>query len=112
MTEERRTVRVDSYFSPTEYKMFQEKMQKAGVSNMSAFIRKMSLDGFIIKLNMKETKEMTRLLRIYGNNLNQIARRVNETNRFYAADLEEIRAGQDKLWVQMNKVLRALARLE
>ena len=112
MTEERRKVRVDSYFSPTEYKMLQEKMRGAGVSNMSAFIRKMSLDGFIIKLDMKELKEMTRLLRIYGNNLNQIARRVNETNRFYAADLDEIRTGQDKLWAEMNKALHALARLE
>lgn len=112
MSEERRTVRVDSYYTPTEFEMLQEKMKGAGITNMSAYLRKMALDGLMIRLNMKEIREMIRLLRIYGNNLNQITRRVNETNRFYDTDLAEIQKGQDKLWGAAERILHALAKLE
>ena len=112
MKEEKRTVRVDSYFSPSEYKMLQSKMTEAGVTNLSAFIRKMALDGYLLRLDLPEVKEMVSLLRHYGNNLNQIARRVNETGRFYDADLEKIQQGQEKLWEGMNKILCVLAKLE
>ena len=47
-----------------------------------------------------------------GSNLNQIARRVNETNRFYDTDLAEIQKGQDKLWGAAERILHALAKLE
>lgn len=112
MKEEHRTVRVDSYFTPSEFEMLQEKMEEAGVSNMSAFLRKMALDGFMIQLKMDEIKEMIRLLGLYGNNVNQIARRVNGTGHVYEADLEEIQRGQEIIWSGMNRIMRALAKLE
>ena len=112
MTEERRTVRVDSYFTPTEFEMLQEKMAEAGVSNMSAFLRKMALDGFMVRLRMDEIKEMNRLLGLWGNNVNQIARRVNGTGHVYDADLEEIRRGQVKIWASLKRILRSMEKLE
>jgi hypothetical protein len=38
--------------SPEELKMIQEKMEQFGTDNMSAFIRKMAIDGYVVKLEI------------------------------------------------------------
>ena len=67
---------------------------------------KMAIDGYMIKL---ELREMISLLRRSSNNLNQIAKRVNSTDRIYAEDMEEILRWQEKLWKCANDILRSLA---
>ena len=62
--------------SEEELEQIRERMAVYGTTNMSAFIRKMAIDGYVVKLDLPELKEMTRLLSSYSNNLNQIARRV------------------------------------
>ena len=76
--------------SPDELKMIQEKMEQFGTDNMSAFIRKMAIDGYVVKLEIPELKEILSLLRYSSNNLNQLIKRVHETGRSYDADLEDI----------------------
>ena len=66
-----------------------------GTSNREAYLRKMALDGYVVKLELPELKELVSLMRYSSNNLNQLTRRVHETGRIYDADLEDIsqRAG-------------------
>ena len=52
-------------------------MAMAGTTNQEAFIRKMALDGMIVRLDVPEIKEMISLLRYSGNNINQLARKAN-----------------------------------
>ena len=87
-------------------------MEEFGTTNMSAFIRKMAIDGYIVKLELPELKEMTRLLASYGNNLNQIAKRVNTTGTMYATEFEEIRQQQENLWSAAEKIIRTLAKIK
>lgn len=87
------------------------KMEQAGIKSMSAYLRKMSLDGYVIKLELPELREMISLLRRTSNNLNQIARRVNSTNRVYAEDMEDMKRQQQELWQCVNEILRKLAAL-
>ena len=47
---------------------------------------------------MAQLRDMVSLLRRTGSNLNQIAKRVNETSRIYAADIECLLENQEKLW--------------
>ena len=54
-----------------EWKQIHERMAEAGMKNMSAFIRKMALNGYLIKLDLTDVKEVLRLLHINSNNLNQ-----------------------------------------
>lgn len=96
----------------SELSLIRERMAELGTSNMSAFIRKMAIDGYIVKLELPELKEMTRLLSSYSNNLNQIAKRVNKTGVLYSTDLEEIQQHQDELWGAAEKILRALAKFK
>lgn len=63
-------------------------MAQVGMTNLSAYLRRISIDGMIIKLELPELKEMVSLLRYTSNNINQIAKRMNESGRIYDADLE------------------------
>ena len=91
--------------------MIEEKMAQLGTDNMAAYLRKMAIDGYIVKLDLPELKELVSLLRRSGNNLNQIAKRVNETSRIYAADIECLLENQEKLWSMAKEILGRLANL-
>ena len=96
----------------SELALIKEKMEEYGTTNMSAYIRKMAIDGYIVKLEFPELKEMVRLLANYSNNLNQIAKRVNATGDLYATDFDEIRRQQDDLWAAAEKIIRVLAKVK
>ena len=89
-----------------EKEIIRQKMQQLGTSNMGAYLRKMAIDGYVLKLDMTEMKEMVSLLRRISSNVNQIAKRANETGRAYATDLEEIQNQQEQLWTAMRNVLQ------
>lgn len=91
--------------------MIEEKMAQLGTENMAAYLRKMAIDGYIVKLDLPELKELVSLLRRSGNNLNQIAKRVNETNRIYTADIECLLENQEKLWSMAKEILGRLSNL-
>lgn len=109
---EKRDVTIKLRLSETELAQIQDRMREYGTSNMSAFVRKMAIDGYIVKLELPELKEMTRLLSSYSNNLNQIAKRVNATGHAYSTDFDEIQQQQDELWTAAEKIIRTLAKLK
>ena len=94
-----------------ELQMIQQKMQQFGTTNFSAFVRKMAIDGYVVKLELPELKEMVSLLRYSSNNLNQLTKRVHETGRIYDADLEDLLKNQERLWDAARDILAALAKL-
>ena len=95
-----------------ERAQIQTRMALAGTKNMSAFIRKMALDGRIILLDMDEIKTLVSLLRRTSANVNQIAKRVNSTGRVYENDLAEIQNRLGEVWSALDMVLRKLAVIE
>ena len=107
----KKSVRVEFVISEQEADLIKERMAELGITNLSAYLRKMAVDGYIIHLDMSDIQEMIRLLRICSNNLNQFARRANETGSVYAADVEDLRARLDNLWDGMDKLLRGFANI-
>ena len=95
-----------------ELKMIQEKMEQFGTDNMSAFIRKMVIDGYVVKLEIPELKEMLSLLRYSSNNLNQLTKRVHETGRIYDTDLEDIHRNQERLWDAAKEIIGSIVNLK
>ena len=87
-------------------------MAQYGTDNLSAFVRKMCIDGYMVKLDFPELKEMVSLLRYSSNNLNQLTKRLHQTGRIYDADLEELHRKQDALWEVAKTVLNSLAKLD
>lgn len=98
-------------FSPEEMRLVQEKMRQLGTSNFSAFMRKMAIDGYVVKLELPELREMVSLLRYSSNNLNQLTRRVHESGRIYDVDLEDIHRGQEQLWDAAQTILDTIISL-
>ena len=85
------------------------KMAQAGVVNMSAYLRKMALDGYCIRLDLKDLKELIRLLRICSNNLNQYAKRANETGSIYQEDIRDLQVRLTQIWKTAREILKRLA---
>jgi len=108
---DKKSVRVEFVMSEQEAELVKGRMAELGITNLSAYLRKMAVDGYIIHLDMSDIQEMIRLLRICSNNLNQYARRANETGSVYAADVEDLRARLDNLWDGMDKLLRGFANI-
>lgn len=108
---DKKSVRVEFVMSQQEADVVKERMAELGITNLSAYLRKMAVDGYIIYLDMGDIQEMTRLLRICSNNLNQYTKRANETGSVYAADVEDLRLRLEELWNGRDKVLRGLANI-
>lgn len=87
-------------------------MRLVRTDNIGAYLRKMAIDGYVINLDLSEVRDMVKLLRNATNNLNQIARRANETGSIYEADIEDIRQHYEKLWQAANKILLELAKIQ
>ena len=112
MAKRKRDVPVLFYVSKDEMELIQQKMQAFGTSNMSAYLRKMAIDGYVLKLDLPELKELVSLLRRWSNNLNQLTRRVHQTGRIYDADLQELNAQQERIWDGVKQILKQLAKLQ
>ena len=111
MKKENRNVQLHFFVTEPEAELIKERMAQTGVANLSAYLRKMAVDGYIIHLDMDDIQEMIRLLRICSNNLNQYARRANETGSIYAADVDDLHTRLDSLWDGMDKLLRGFANI-
>lgn len=108
---DKKSVRVEFVMSEQEAELVKGRMAELGITNLSAYLRKMAVDGYIIHLDMSDIQEMIRILRICSNNLNQYARRANETGSIYAADVNDLRTRLDSLWDGMDKLLRGFANI-
>ena len=111
MANREREIQLKFRVTPEERELIEAKMAQLGTQNMAAYLRKMALDGYVVRLELPELREMVSLLRRSSNNLNQLTRRVHETGRIYDADLEDLRQGQEKLWEAAEHILSALAAL-
>ena len=102
----KRDVPVLFWVSDAEMEAIQQKMAQFGTKNLSAYLRKMAVDGYVVQLDLPELKELVSLLRRSSNNLNQLTRRVHETGRIYDADLEDIAQRQEQLWEGVKEILK------
>uniref|UniRef100_S0DDB2 Bacterial mobilisation domain-containing protein n=1 Tax=termite gut metagenome TaxID=433724 RepID=S0DDB2_9ZZZZ len=84
-------------------------MAGLGVTSLGAYMRKVAIDAYIINLDMTEIRALITLLRRCSANLNQYARRANETGSVYAADIGDLRVRLDEIWRETNGILTALA---
>lgn len=107
----KREVQLNFRVSPEELALIEQKMAQLGTKNREAYLRKMALDGYVVRLELPELKELVSLMRYSSNNLNQLARRAHETGRIYDADLEDISRRQEALWDGVHQVLTHLAKL-
>ncbi len=103
---EGRTVGLFTKVSPEEKETIDQKMALLGTTNLRAYLRKMAVDGYIVQLDMASVVELVKLLRSISSNVNQIARRCNETRNLYSQDVEDLRRGYDRVWKEVLALLQ------
>ena len=91
--------------------LLREKMEQAGIKNREAYIRKMCLDGYVLKLDFSDIRQLTFLLSNATNNLNQLAKRANETRSVAVCDVRAMQAELDSIWGELREVMKKLARI-
>ena len=105
----KRNIQLNFRVTEAEHERIRLRMQQADVRNQAAFLRKMSMDGYIVSLDLPDIREMVRLLRISSNNLNQYAKKANQTGSIYETDIMDLKVRQEDLWEQTQKILTRLA---
>ena len=109
MPKEKRPIMI--HFKATEEEMDRilERMKANEISNLSEYIRRMALTGYVLKLDLPEIRELIFLLRNMTNNLNQLTKRVNSGGTIYETELTELTENQKELWNLMNQILKLKA---
>ena len=110
-TTDRRDRFVVIRLSDEEKDAIRERMKDTGCINLSGFARKMMLEGIFVTLDLPELKEVIRLLRYAGNNLNQLAKKANAGVAVYPEDVEDIKERFDGIYELLNNLNRSLSKL-
>ena len=95
-----------------ERKLIEQKMAQLPTQRIGAYLRKMALDGYCVNLELDDVKEMVSLLRYCSNNLNQYAKRANETGSIYAEDIRDLQNRQNEIWEIAKEILARLATIQ
>ena len=86
-------------------------MESCGILSIGSYLRKMALDGYCLQLDLPQLRRMAYLLQMCSNNLNQYAKRANESGKIYATDMEDLRQRLDELIDIGRQILSKLAEL-
>ena len=102
-----RPVRIEFRVTEQERQLIQKKMDQLGTKNMGAYLRKMAIDGYIIKVDYTEQKKLAAAVSRVAGNINQICRRINQTGHFYEDDIVELKAKQCEIWELLKQSQKA-----
>lgn len=92
-----------------ELARIREKQKELGIRNTGAYMRKMAMDGYCVNLDLSDVAQVSTLLRRCSNNLNQYAKRANESESIYAEDIRDLQKRLDELWEMQKLILKRLS---
>lgn len=111
MAKRYRNIRVRFRVTPEELSVIEQKQAAANILNREAFLRKIVMEGQVLVLNVPELRHISALLGHCSGNLNQIAKRINSTGRYYPGELSEVRQTLKAAENDMRKIIEQLATL-
>jgi hypothetical protein len=92
----------------SEYQTIRKRMELTGIEKPGAYLRRMAMYGYVLRLDLSDLKEILRLVHINSNNLNQYAKKANETGSIYAADIEDLKNGQQEILKLLRNIYERL----
>lgn len=98
MANRKRDIQKKLFVNEEEDKIIKEKMKQLGTDNFGAYARKMLVDGYVVKTDYTIIKNLIKEINKIGVNINQIAKRANETNRVYEDDIKELKGELEEVW--------------
>ena len=110
MTKKRvRSVPINVWVRPDELELIRERMAEAGIQNMSAYMRKMALNGFVLHVDLSDARELVSLQRRCANNLNQVAIQANTYGGVYPEEIRTLQQDYAQLWGPLSELLKKLS---
>ena len=110
MTKKRvRSVPINVWVRPDELELIRERMAEAGIQNMSAYMRKMALNGFVLHVDLSDVRELVSLQRRCANNLNQVAIQANTYGSVYPEEIRTLQQDYAQLWGPLSELLKKLS---
>ena len=110
MTKKRvRSVPINVWVRPDELELIRERMAEAGIQNMSAYMRKMALNGFVLHVDLSDVRELVSLQRRCANNLNQVAIQANTYGGVYPEEIRTLQQDYAQLWGPLSELLKMLS---
>ena len=106
MAKRKRDIQLKFRVTPQEREMIETKMAQFGTTNMAAYLRKMAIDGYIIKVDYTQQKKLAAAVSRAASNINQICRRINSTGHLYAEDVAELKDRQAEIWSLLKETQR------
>ena len=106
-----RSIALTFRVTEAERELIRKAQARTKIKSLRAYLLKMAVNGRVIEVELTSVDECNRLLRNISGNINQIAKRANETGHVYTADLDVIQARQGEIWVQQDKIIRILAKI-
>lgn len=98
--------------NPEELARIREKQKELGIRNTGAYMRKMAMDGYCVNLDLSDVAQVSILLRRCSNNLNQYAKRANETGSIYTEDIKDLQNRQNEIREITKEILARLATIQ
>ena len=98
MAKRTRPIRIEFCVSENEHRLIKAKMEQLGTKNMGAYLRKMAIDGYIIKVDYTQQKKLATAVSRAATNINHVCRRINSTGHFYEDDVAELKERQKEIW--------------
>lgn len=108
MAKRDRDILIRFFVTSEEKAVIQRRMELVRYTNMSEYLRKISMDGYLINVDYTYIKEMNAELSAIGRNINQIAARTNSTGIIYDGDIMEIKKKQEEIWQLQKSILSNL----
>ena len=91
------------FVSDEEKRIIKAKMAQLGTKNMGAYLRKMAIDGYIIKVDYTQQKKLASAVSRAASNINQICRRINSKGNLYEDDVVELKERQKEISTSTRK---------
>ena len=108
MAESLRPVQMKFYVTEEEKNFIYKKMSLIGVKNLSAYLRKMAIDGQLVRIETTDLDEICRQISGIAKNINQIAKRINATDNIFPDDIREMKKKVEEVWQLLKSTLSAL----
>ena len=110
MTKKRvRSMPIYVWVRPDEMESIQGRMAEAGISNLSAYVRKMALNGYVLHVDLSYIRELVSLQRRCANNLNQVAIQANTYGGIYPEEITQLQKDYAALWGPLSDLLKKLS---
>lgn len=105
---DKKYIKITFRVTENEKKIIEIKAKKSGVKNISSYLRKIAVKGVIVNYENQGLLNLMKGMRGIQTNVNQIAIRVNSTNRVYDEDFKYLKKVMKDIWQQLESIQSSL----